>query len=125
MALNRGASSCKISCPNRQLLIINFTTSQQVIALFYTSLEALPLSKKTMFHVEHTPVQILASTTRRTRQQIKTISANHLQWELFYQLSNAAGGFAGNFDLYFTTQFPLHAQSNRGTWSCLLRRITC
>ena len=64
----RLTGACQITGPDCQFLVANFTMPQQFIALFNTPLETLPLFKEAMFHVKHTPIQVLSPGGGRAGQ---------------------------------------------------------
>ena len=53
---------------------------------FIQRLKALPLAKEAMFHVEHTPVQILPPGAGAPGQQVEAFRGNHLQQEIARQV---------------------------------------
>jgi hypothetical protein len=90
-------------------------------------LESLPLPEKLLFHVEHTPVQILAPGSRGTCQQPKAVRSNNLQWQLLRQFGNGSDRLATDLDLSIANAVPLHPEgqpqstlsdsSDSGGWS--------
>ena len=98
--------------PNGQFLVGYLTMAQELIALFYTPLEALPLLEKPVFHVEHSPVQVLSSGAGRTGQQVETIGIDNLYGQLLRQLSHGSHGLSRNLDLYIPIAVPAHTDAH-------------
>src|SRR5690606_28573302 len=66
------------------------TTSEQAVTLLEAFLQALPCREKLMFHVEHTPIQVLSTLFRRSFQQPEAVRVDQLQGQGRSQFRKAA-----------------------------------
>ncbi len=76
MLINHQRTFDKALVPHRQPF--RFFLLKHRVALLKLFAEGFPLLHKTVFHVEHTPVDKLASFFRRTGQQLECGWINHL-----------------------------------------------
>jgi hypothetical protein len=87
---------------------------QQFIALFYTTLKSLPLFQESMFHVEHSPVEVTSSRPWSPCQKVKGVGVNHLHGQMLYQLRYRTQRGATHLYLHITPDSALYTERDRG-----------
>ena len=124
--LKKVASGCgqglsvkrQILIPGRQLGVVQFITSQQMISLRERSLEAPAVLSLLVFHVKHTPVQKPPPVRRFTGQQIEAGGIQYQQGQFVGQSRAGPRGFPGNPQHRAASGVALYAQISPQLRAC-------